>query len=62
MKKHEKTYHEGAQDERDAVRRKVRRVLKELTGTGTHAWPILKTLEAWISKRTERYRKRKGGL
>ena len=52
-----KTPHDGANEERKAIRKHVKRLL-------TH-WPndrVLIDLLAWIDKRTERYGKKPKGL
>jgi hypothetical protein len=60
-----KTYHDGAQEERKAILRKVRRMLAKFWVGGLGHAPeegVLNQLRFWISQRCERYRKRKGGL
>lgn len=52
MPKKTYTAHEGAQMERQSILRFIRR---------NHVLSVAE-LEAWIRKRVERYRKRKGGL
>jgi hypothetical protein len=58
-----KTYHEGSQDERKAVRaylkREVAKAVRTRSLDTTEA--LYETLE-WINARIKRYRKRKGGL
>ena len=60
-----KTEHFGASEERDAIRRKVRRLIREapnLLRLHPDAETVLHNLEVWIDKRTERFKRRKGGL
>ena len=51
---HTPTYHEGANDERTAILAKVRRTVKQCKGC--------ESLEKWLLRRDERYKKNPGGL
>ena len=53
-----KTYHDGANDERTAIKAYVKRQVKKSVDTTIDGGIVLQ----WISHRDERYRKRKGGL
>jgi len=62
-KSHNQTYHEGAQDERDAIRAHLRKLLGDALEAGSIAdAKILNGFLAWIDERPIRYRARKGGL
>ena len=60
-KKQDKSYHEGANDERTVVLAKIRREKKKFL-PGMSALHAYDELEAWLLQRNERYKKRKGGL
>ena len=55
-----KTYHEGAEDERRAVKARLKgRMLK---AGSAEELAVLRTEYAWVQGRCDRYKKRKGGL
>jgi hypothetical protein len=55
---HGKTYHSGASEERAAILRKVRDLLRSPADAETK----LRELAEWIKGRKDRYRPRPGGL
>jgi hypothetical protein len=60
-KKRSETYHEGANDERTAIRQGVKRIAIKYRGS-IEAQAALGEVLHFIAKRVERYKKRKGGL
>lgn len=62
-KKRPETYHEGANDERTAIKSAVKRIARKDPHWGNiEAQAALGEVLEFIIRRVERYKKRKGGL
>ena len=60
-KKRSETYHEGANDERTALRAALKRIALKHKGS-IEAQAALSDVNYYLYRRVEQYKKRKGGL